>query len=782
MKIDKTTWAAVRRNYLFRTAVLCLVISLITFGYFQLRYGAFTLRDDWNRQSLTFMRAIQKGILAILTGKGGEWTWNLDLGSPFIYGFSFYNLGSPFTLLTLPLLGTGIPYPVYVGALYVLKFMVAGVLAAKYLRPFVKTDRGAEMGAILYAFSGYTCVNLIFQFIDSVALFPLMLIGMERVLESPGTDGRLGKNRVWERVPRFVDSYGLFVFAVFLNGMTDYYMLIQETLFVILYFLFRMAGKKGFTQKFAGFAISGIWGGLMAACLILPSIHALRGSNRSAATMLQWKYVLGDPVEALFVLRNMVLPADTMADTSMFVPFDYTSTGLWLPMVGLSLVIAYVWKKRDWISGLIVILTLLSFSPTLSAGFGLFSSDYKRWWFMLALLMAMASVRVLEDPENYPVSSGIEGNLGLIAVVLLGAFLLRDEENRVLVNDLSRVLFYVACAVLGLIVTSLLGSKRAGGSKEHRSKKQLLYIGFFAATALLSTAVFYHTEDTAAYLRNYRLGMTLETPDPQYRYRLNDNDLTLTGDAAGTSSFNSTTANSIREFELLFDFDRASVSMDMTKYNGLSELVAGRYQLTIPEGNESETGGAGDVDDLSYGISDRNVCPIGFPVYAYVTAEDLRYNVKAENRAMVLMYAAAIPKERETEITTVSPKTPKILGSEVNFEAMDAYIEMAQVNSVQNFTRIPDGFTCTTGYGEDQLVYFTVPFDEGWSAVIDETPINIIDSCGMMLLNVPAGMHQITFEYHTPMFQEGIIISVVTALAFVVIFTGNLIIRRREAK
>ena len=86
--------------------------------------------------------------------------------------------------------------------------------------------------------------------------------------------------------------------------------------------------------------------------------------------------------------------------------------------------------------------------------------------------------------------------------------------------------------------------------------------------------------------------------------------------------------------------------------------------------------------------------------------------------------------------------------------------------SIANFRRDARGFRCAADYDRDQLVFFSVPNDAGWTARLDGAETEIIDSCGMMAIRVPAGAHEIAFEYHTPGARTGLLISLAGWLLF----------------
>lgn len=71
---------------------------------------------------------------------------------------------------------------------------------------------------MLYAFSGFQCCNLVFyHFHDAVALFPLLLIGLEKL--------QTEKKKGW------------FAFGIFMNALVNYIFFVGEAIFVIVYYI-----------------------------------------------------------------------------------------------------------------------------------------------------------------------------------------------------------------------------------------------------------------------------------------------------------------------------------------------------------------------------------------------------------------------------------------------------------------------------------------------------------------------------------------------------------------
>lgn len=779
--------------------LMCAAISALCFIGATVIWGAFTLRDDFNRETLTFMRAMRLAIPAMIKGEG-EWLWNLDLGTSLVQGFSYYNLGSPFTWLTL-LFPASMPYPAAAGFMNVLKFTAAGAFSFLYLRRISVKDRYALIGALLYAFSGFQGTNLIYHFHDSVALFPLLMIGAERKLAACPADsqGSRGASSVFRPDP-------VFIIAVFLCALTNYFFFMQECVFLLLYVAARAwkRDKKEAALILLSFLADGILGACMAGVLLLPSALYILGNNRGNTGMLSLSNLIADPRKALFLLKSILMPADVMSEQSAIYTQEYSSASVYLPLIGPSLAAAYVARRlkasakgeekklrADWLSAVLCILAAASFSPLLSSAFTLFSADYRRWWFMAALMMAAASARVLEDRENYPVKKSALFHFGLAVLVYIVITLLRDENGAGVIYRPERLLILFLIAAEGYIFLVLFEKKERCG----------LFLAAATLTCLLTTCLstaWYHSkeETTERYMQAYETGMHLYTPDDQYRFRLENNELVLTGDAAGYRSFCSTISNSVYEFDSLYDYYDGTMSFDLRSYPGLPELFGVKYWLvpvyadTSPEDpliknalyfvcskgalkpSEADRAlGLCETEEV-YAVIEQKACPIGFPVDAFVTRHDLRYNVKFENYATVMMYAAVVEDKDADRLVSCAQR---LTGPEVDFTAQDIYMDAAISRGVKEFARSRRGFTCMTDYGKEQAVWFSVPYDRGWTCIVDQTPVEITDSAGMMLVVIPEGLHRIEFVYSAPGLKEGAVLTIAGCLVFAALCMVRLI-------
>ena len=155
------------------------ILALLTAAAFLVPYmimaeGYFTFYGDFNVQQIPFYQMCHKAIREGNTG----WNWLTDLGANFVGSYSFYLLGSPFFWITLPFPNSFVPY--LMGPLLILKFACAALTGYMYIRRFTKTPNAAQIGGLLYAFSGFSVYNVFFNhFHEAIILFPLLLLSLE---------------------------------------------------------------------------------------------------------------------------------------------------------------------------------------------------------------------------------------------------------------------------------------------------------------------------------------------------------------------------------------------------------------------------------------------------------------------------------------------------------------------------------------------------------------------------------------------------------------------------
>lgn len=722
--------------------IICFILALLSLGFVMLQDGgAFTVVDDFNSQQIPFTMALHN---SLTDGGLGGWSWNMDLGTSTMASYGFSQCGSIFFYLSLLFPASAFPY--VIGWIYMLKYVLAGMTAFLYISLFVKDRRYAVIGAVLYAFSGYQTVNLEFYcFHDVAAFFPLLLYSLERCME----------NR---------RDCPMFILAVFLNAVTNYFFFVQSVIFLVIYFVLRFWSWN--PRVLFGRAVlcagCGALGMAMGAVILLPCFVYLMGGTRAGADLFYIDALIYDTRRFLYIVKGIFLPAEPMNDQNSVYRAEWSSTSCWLPLVGMSLVFAYMRKNRNWLSRLLVVLIVISFSPLLTCGFLLFKGTYQRWWYCFVMIMALASAIVAENREDYEINFGTVAN-GIIILVFCGMlmFMRSYEEEFGLVFHRVRFLAYAAIAFFGVVYVYAYGKL----PRIKLSWDKYLLLGICAA-AVLSTAAtlhFYRAKGMGgeAELNRYEIGQQLELPEQQYRLRSYDNRIIFSGDAIGTGAFSSTVTSSIVDFDLIFDYYNNIYRLDKGAVPGLYELLGAKYYISAEPGNdviqtiETRLG-------TNY-LHEAEACPIGFAADSYVLTDELM-QVDWEKRAIAMLDSIALKPAGAAALGHIlSEKT----GDELELERSVSELTAENASrAVKNFRRDGKGFTCTTDYSDDSVVWFSVPYDSGWSAFVDGAETDIVYSGGMMAIAVPAGGHEIAFSYRSPGFDLGIAVSLASFAVF----------------
>ena len=96
-----------------------------------------------------------------------------------------------------------------------------------------------------------------------------------------------------------------------------------------------------------------------------------------------------------------------------------------------------------------------------------------------------------------------------------------------------------------------------------------------------------------------------------------------------------------------------------------------------------------------------------------------------------------------------------------------------------DFTATRTGFVAHTAYDQQELVFFSVPYDDGFTATVNGVPAKIekVDN-GLMAILVPAGEAEIQCTYHTP----GLALSAKISLAGVAVYAVYLLLLYTKRK
>ena len=732
--------------------------------------GIFTFLGDFNVQQIPFYQLANRAL------KSGEyfWNWHLDLGTNFIASFSFYLLGSPFFWLSVPFPAEWTPY--LMAPLLCIKMGVMAAGGYGFIKRFVVNQRYAVLGGLLYALSGFSVYNIFFNhFHDVMALFPFLLIALEEAM----VNGRKG----------------VFAFAVCLNAMVNYVFFVGEVVFVILYFVVRMLTReiRLTPGKFCSLAFESVIGFAMSAVLLLPSILMILGNPRIDNLMDGWDLLLyWEPQRYPAILQAFLFPPDLPSRPNFFpdAGVKWMSVAGFLPVMSIAGAVAFVRsKKGHWAKRMVVICTVIAFVPGLQAFFYLMNaSTYSRWYYMFTLMLALVSVKALED-SDVDLETGFKYTLRATLIMALAVGLAPTFEEEGVTIGLAQepglLWLYTAIAVVSLgALAYILQLRRQGRSIFRAGICLICAITLLYGWTYLAWGKLVSNDSKFIINQGIHGAEHLDLPDDTF-YRVDvyegmDNQA-MFWNLPNIQTFHSVVPGSIMEFFPAVGVTRDVGSRPEPEYYGLRGLLSVRY-LFVDErkGVDPEMPGFVFWDNQNgFDIYENEYfVPMGFTYDYYVTEEDF-YDTSEYSREFLLMRAVMLSDEQIARYGDILEEIPRRLRSNFSESAYLADCEDRAASACYAFTADGDRFTARINLERDNLVFFTVPYESGWSATVNGEPVTVEKvSAGMMAVRVPAGDNLIEFSYVTPGLHAGLLITIGAALLLAVYILVNLVLKR----
>ena len=764
------------KNLHWWVLLLSAICGIITIGFVVYQNGGiFTYYGDYNCQQIAFYMHAHE---LVTSGQIG-WDWNTDLGVNFIGAYSFYLIFSPFFWMTLPFETSMVPY--LMAPLFVIKFMVCAFTAYFYAARFVKDKRFAVIAGLLYAFSGYSIYNVFFNhFLDVVAFFPLILIGLEMLITE--------------------DKHGPFAAAVALNAVVNYWFFIGEVVFTVLYFFIRITDKN-ISHKFRSFlfvALESVIGLCVAAVAVLPSVLAILDNPRTGPDNFingwnLWLYYSEQRVPA--IIASFFFPPDMPSKQNMFTGqgAQWASMAGWLPLFGMSGVIAYVrCVKNDWLKKMIIACCIFALVPVLNSLFILFNhSFYARWYYMFILMLVVATAKALESSsedgtDSVDLRKGIIPSICIIAGLILILFLTPVHYNDgnwemgLLYND-SWFFLSAGFAAVCAVITVLLWFMQ--NRKYYRNLLVLLTAGICAVYGFAYINLGYTFAGDHDEIIEDAVGLSeeMEIPYSGDQFARADfyecfENMGLYWNIPSIRCFHSVVTPSIMEFYPTVDVKRDVSSKPEYDLYELRALLSVRYLYsdaaeTTEDSNICEGFRYLETVNGYHIFENKNYIPMGFTFNEYITEEQY-YSLHETQRSEALIYSIVLNESQERLYGqylrhNLSPEKP------LNYDDFSVEAARRKRSAAYKFEYDEDGFSAKIFLSSGNLVFFSVPYEEGWTAYVNgkETAIEKVD-VGFMAVFAEPGLNEIVFVYKTPglALGAGISIAAVIALAAYTVF------------
>lgn len=735
--------------------------------------GLFLYYGDFNVQQIPFYQLANEAV------RSGNlmWNWNTDLGANFIGSYSFYLFFSPFFWLSMIVPPELTPY--LMAPLLALKSGCAAATSYMYLRRFTKDEDYAVLGSLLYAFSGYAVYNIFFNhFHEAIIFFPLLLIGLEQVMTE--------------------NKWGGFCLAVTVNAVVNYWFFIGEAVFVAVYFVVRFTDPRWrlSVRKFICLGLETALGIGLAMVALLPSVLAIMGNPRTTDNNLLlgnnlWYY--SNPQRYLGIIHSVLFSPDMPALNNWFPDHgaQWSSLSAYVPFFSIAGVVAYIAaRRRNWLSRIIITSGIMAVVPMLNHLFVLENySYYARWFYMPVLMMVLATVLALENSDlTQPVDlwKGLKITVGgmMIMLVMVGLTPSRvDNEWKFGSYKYPEKFIATALITLAGIIAVALVLRLRHSPQWKRVLSTLVVAGcvlYTFSTLLIGKATYSDNRWITETALPARGKMSLAAEGEFARsdiYKGNDN-LGMYWGIPNIQAFHSIVPTSLMEFYPSVGVKRDVSSKPDVQYPELRSLLSVKW-LYIHEDKEEQAPMAGySLVDNRYGhniYENENYLPMGFAYDYYMTTDDWEGTDK-DMRARALIGAVYLDDDTAARNSDLLQPLEESWRDEVFYRDYSEDVAERRAQTCDSFTVDNKGFVATSSFAQEELVFFSVPWDKGWSATVNGEPVDIEKvNVGFMAVRVPAGSSEICFNYVTPGLWVGAAVTIFSLLLFV----GYVTVQRR---
>ena len=420
--------------------VLFFATSLFT------NYFTTPFTGDYNAQQISFYtNGYDDWWHFFKTGEFVFYDTNTFLGVNNIGSNSFYYLLDPFFMPILLFPRHAIAQGMAVMTIF--KIAGSGMTFFLYMRYMGASRIASKLSGIAYAFSGWTAWYLWFNHFTDVAIaFPLMLLGVEKILK---------EKKPW-----------VLALAICLMGFVNYFFCICFTICAFIYAMFRFFSRiRKFTWKdnllFLGIGFIGFAIGLLLACTaIIPSAAVALTSSRASTSnylsslktalttfdvkalfklMTSWEgissntYINRDKARAFYFIIELIYPV--MSDrgvplveyNNQYGSYDNVAGSLFCFMPFLLLFTPALIKsiREKHFAPLVgtILFILAIISPFFYFLFFGFTQPYSRWFlFPVASLIAFVGLYLDKFKEDKLWTLDVGAVVTLLLAILGGVF------------------------------------------------------------------------------------------------------------------------------------------------------------------------------------------------------------------------------------------------------------------------------------------------------------------------------------------------------------------------
>lgn len=369
------------------------------------------------------------------------WDMSLGYGADILSTLNYYAIGDPLNLLY------GFVSPKNTETMYnfmiVLRMYLAGITFIMYARKMKKRSYGTVIGALVYVFSGF-CFRLGLRhpfFINPMIYFPLLCLGIEKI---------------YQRERPYV-----FIFAVCVSAMSNYYFLYMLTIFAVIYAWIRFYKyteenkMKNFFLTILKFGMYYTLGIAMAAVILLPSVIGFLGNGRYG-NGADWKSLIVYPGKYYLLFIENFIGYGNMGSN--------TNAG-YLPIVGIVVLFTLFsqrMKHKKYRAAFIASIIALIL-PIFGYAFNGVSYANNRWAFALSFIVALLTAEMY--PRLFVMSKRQQIGIGAGIIIYTVFCIIVNASGEEILKNKG---IMAACGLIAVFYILLLIFQRLGYDTQKR--------------------------------------------------------------------------------------------------------------------------------------------------------------------------------------------------------------------------------------------------------------------------------------------------------------------------
>ncbi|MFV8223626.1 YfhO family protein, partial [Faecalibacterium hattorii] len=528
------------------------------------------------------------------------------------------------------------------------------------------------------------------------------------------------------------------------------------------------AGDLKLTPRLFGhLAFESVLGAALGFVILWPAVLSLLQNPRTIDLSSGWGFLTySKPQQYLAILLSWILPPDSPYMTSIWSEgiIKWTSMTAYLPLCSLAGAVAY-WQTRQGDSKKRIVGTCAVFAlvPMLNSAFyALNSSYYARWFYMPVLILAAMTVNALEDPAVELDRPAKRIGWLMIATLAFALVPVQDTSTKewtlgVLQNP-GQYAAVLGFGLAGLLVYRFIARRwRQDKRLPQRMLAAVLAFSCLFGITHIGIGKFGQWNTDSDLVEEYTNALALKEDLPEGDWRIDTfkthDNLGLWLDKSSLQYFGSTAAPSILSFYPALGVKRDVRSQPELENYALRGLLSVKYLITTPAHQSDFLAVADDgwsyydtLDGFTLYEND-NYVPMGF-TYDYYLTEDAYESTITVTRSNLLMRALVLSEEDAAAYGQYLTELP---AAELNDLTYDRYVQDCadrRASACSVFQMTNSGFHAEITLDTANLVFFSVPYDDGFTATVNgrEADILRVDE-GLMAVLCPAGESTIDFVY-----------------------------------